>query len=700
MESRLTIKNFRVFDESGATIDIKPITILTGANSSGKSTVVKAVFLLNSFLEQIKKAIENGDPIELDGYKLDFTNYPNNLLGRFDKVVHDGSDSKTITFEYTMHSLMLSKDVAVQLMFTSDENDVLNNGFLESIKMRTDDGVFYSSGRHEHSYCNLNIIKEDCFSFLYPEYLARNYYGRDHYFEYEPDSGISEEEYDNYIKSIKNMDDYWRGIDKSRKRDIISFVHIYNRQESLIEEMGVENSLEQLQSKESIFEIPVIDKLAKMSKREVGPYVTSELVDDGAIELNAVSRKIISDFLESDFDNFADYFADAEKRAFEQRFFRFNLSGSVSLLTAQDLSFEQGNLSFIFEDLDEATIKSQLEYEIELLEKQALTFDQLYEAVMLWNKNVAPDGNGVYVYDQPTALDKIRCYHSAYNVLCKFSEMLVREVVCPNWCGNMSYVSSNRVDVRRLYTLDIKDDFSMLLQNYFEQSRLLLDVIKNDDYYNFVISQDRNNYYYEPSLFMNRWIKKFDIGKTITLDLDKEGIGAQIRLHKVEGDDGRILADEGYGITQLVSILLQIETAILSSQRENVTKHWGLDHFDKDNFHYVVNTIAIEEPEIHLHPKLQSLLADMFLEAYEKYNIHFIVETHSEYLIRKTQVFVSKAKYRSKDQLRKKCPFSVYYMPSDGKKPYQMEYRTDGKFSNEFGKGFYDEATDLLFEIL
>ena len=175
MKTTLNIKNFRVFDENGVTFELNPITILTGSNSSGKSSVVKAVFMLNSFLAQIKKAIEKGDPIEIDKYKLDFTTYPNNLLGRFDKVVHDGSEAKTVTIEYTTYSLMLSKDVTVELVFSADENDVLNNAYLQSITMSIDEGVFYYSGKNRASYCNLNIIKEDYITFLYNLQLGNLY---------------------------------------------------------------------------------------------------------------------------------------------------------------------------------------------------------------------------------------------------------------------------------------------------------------------------------------------------------------------------------------------------------------------------------------------------------------------------------------------------------------------------------------------
>ena len=138
MKTELSIKNFRVFDEKGVSFEFNPITILTGSNSSGKSSVVKAVFLLNSFLAQIKKAVVNGDPIELDKYKLDFTQRPNNLLGRFDKVINEKSNNKTISIGFSVYSFLLSKNVDVELVFSADENDELNNAYLNRITMSSD----------------------------------------------------------------------------------------------------------------------------------------------------------------------------------------------------------------------------------------------------------------------------------------------------------------------------------------------------------------------------------------------------------------------------------------------------------------------------------------------------------------------------------------------------------------------------------
>jgi predicted ATPase len=163
------------------------------------------------------------------------------------------------------------------------------------------------------------------------------------------------------------------------------------------------------------------------------------------------------------------------------------------------------------------------------------------------------------------------------------------------------------------------------------------------------------------------------------------------------------LAYEGYGITQLVSILLQIETAIISAQGEKTLNYYGLsalDGYRTNVFHFEENTIAIEEPEIHLHPSYQSKLAEMFAEAYKLYNIHFIIETHSEYLIRKFQTFVARKEVEA-DKISLNYVYSPedYVSPSDSRVKH-ISINEDGSLSDSFGTGFYDEADNLSVELM
>lgn len=105
------------------------------------------------------------------------------------------------------------------------------------------------------------------------------------------------------------------------------------------------------------------------------------------------------------------------------------------------------------------------------------------------------------------------------------------------------------------------------------------------------------------------------------------------------------------------------------------------------------SSLYIEEPEQNLHPKLQSQLADLFNEFEQRY----IIETHSEYLIRRTQVLVAQSGF-TEDDIESKCPFKVYYFPEDSV-PYDMKYLPSGRFQNKFGRGFFDEAAGSALEI-
>lgn len=723
MNTQLSIKNFRVFDENGVSIEFNPITILTGSNSSGKSSVVKAVFLLNSFLAQIKKAVANGDAIELENYKLDFTQYPNNLLGRFDKVINGNSNNKAIYIGFSVHSLMLSKELYVNLVFSSDENDVLNNAFLESIEMSTDDGVFYSSSKSTPSYCNLNILKEDFVTFLLAEFAIHAYCGTASTYEF--DGGMTEEEYNSNIKTII---DYLQTIEKTRRDDILRYVRFSNTKKSIVEKKEDCQFLERVKEDDFIFSIPLLDELKDFDKDEVESFVTSHCMNNASEGFKAATQKVLESYKKSKFDTFDYFFHDFEHRYLEHvvcsggilktavkgvqilRFAQLSLDNSFLFVNPYDsqsisLNWDDSSDYVAPSEQETAEIKKK---EIQEWEQRELTFDLLYEIVMEWNRNyqnsmkmnIVNDNHSEtpYVYEEPSMWNPTgSVYHIAYVLLTKFAAAVVTEALTPEWGGNMSYVSSSRASVNRLYTLDSKDDFSTLLQNYFEKKRLFLGDNRKSKHC--PINMD-----YVPDSFMNSWIKKFEIGDSISLNVDKEGLGVQIRLHKSSNNEGRLLADEGYGITQLVSILLQIETAILSARGKKANRYYGLDALDKyksDQFHYEVNTISIEEPEIHLHPKYQSILADMLVEACQKYNIHFVVETHSEYLIRKLQLLVSG---HVEGIIADRSRVSIYYIYSPDEKSKQkvkrIEICADGYLDDTFGEGFYDEATKLSRKLM
>ncbi|MDW5316504.1 AAA family ATPase [Rhizobium sp. PL01] len=126
--------------------------------------------------------------------------------------------------------------------------------------------------------------------------------------------------------------------------------------------------------------------------------------------------------------------------------------------------------------------------------------------------------------------------------------------------------------------------------------------------------------------------------------------GYGVSVHKTEGhisinlDHGGKsinVLDTGYGVSQVLPVLTQI---------------WWMQHPRRPGNRGSSGnkTLLIEQPELHLHPAHQALLADVFVEALSSkagFPISFIVETHSESLVNKIGELISK-KALSKDKVQ------------------------------------------------
>lgn len=704
MNTKFTIKNFRVFDENGATIDLKPLTILTGCNSSGKSTIARAAILLNSFLSQVKRNLDNGDSINLSDYKIDFTTYPNNLFGTFDNVIHEGSSSHEITLGYSVYSRMLSKDVDVQLVFSKIENDELKNAYLKSITMSTEGQVFFSSSNNkvEGTKFNLEILKDTCVDFLPIEYAIDQYCALES--EYKFGHSVSKEE---YIGNRKKFLFFLGDCEENRKKDVLRYARTTRAKDAIVSRCKADlNVLTWTMENNSLFMIPVVEWLNSLKKEET-EYAVNKLINSESDAMIAATQRVLQDYMVSDCKTFGEFF-----RQYEQLYLTdvdisfFAKKKAPNLIDADDLKINQDyvfmdtfNASAEYVDLEgnRSKPKASKEKLIEDHQNTPLSFPIVYEIVMAWNSKYAQE-DSVYYNDYTTEMGGVYHSHMMYLLLTHFAADLLREVICPDWCGNITYVRSDRAIVKRLYSLESEDDFTKLLKKYLDGRRMFLE---KDQYSSW--SQRR---VYDVDHFINRWIDKLGIGKSLEVRVEAEGWGVSIRNHKEEGDNGRLLADEGHGITQLASILLQIEMAIQSAQGEKVNRNYALDNLDgyEQEFHYEINTIVIEEPEIHLHPRYQSKLAKMFVEASQQYNIHFIIETHSEYLIRKLQLLVAGKDEKlllGTDNLSIVYVYSLEESQKEGVPQVKdIKVCKDGYLDDTFGPGFFDEATSLSRQLL
>lgn len=184
--------------------------------------------------------------------------------------------------------------------------------------------------------------------------------------------------------------------------------------------------------------------------------------------------------------------------------------------------------------------------------------------------------------------------------------------------------------------------------------------------------------------FIIKWMKEFNIGTGYEI----KSVGGEAHIVKIFAMDGTCvnLADKGMGSIQLMILLFRLATKLYEQKSYNRRRA------------HAHNTIIIEEPEQNLHPMLQSKLAELFYEMNKDYHFMFLIETHSEYLIRKSQLIVKKI-FKDRRFKNPSNPFKLYYFPSKGN-PYEMKFKKNGVFSNDFGPGFFDEAARLTLDLL
>ena len=137
-----SLKNFRSFGEEGADFELAPITVLTGCNSAGKSSLVKALMLLSNQLTDKSMQIPTGitginrwQPSTLLNTSI------NELkLGGFDNVINEKAKDAELSISYRVWSNYLQEEVVCRRIFHTLKG-VLNHGGLSWFSIEKTDGT-------------------------------------------------------------------------------------------------------------------------------------------------------------------------------------------------------------------------------------------------------------------------------------------------------------------------------------------------------------------------------------------------------------------------------------------------------------------------------------------------------------------------------------------------------------------------------
>ena len=719
MNAKYTIKNFKIFDKEGAEFDIRPITVLTGCNSSGKSSVVKSILAFEKFLSVIKNDNE-GKRIELSS----FYNYPMHFnvgqlkLGKYDCVLNrESANDNTMTFGYTIESRLAARTFHVEYVFEAS-NNILNDARLNDIRIFTEDG---SKILDKDGLKNIFPLRDAFFKkLIYDQH--RRLIGR-----IECDIEFSGNKKGDNGKLLSLQAEYDK-FNEEYGNNLTAHEHYcfksdeeYKKSFSSSPELGI--SILKLQS---LYSMPALEALASVTKDNFLPEFENITPTkfQGKAEWLKLAQFIADDFRKSEYDTFGTYFRSLEEKTFFNKDIDFKEDGESLDLSISGFLMSQIDKKISDSDIESGTVSFRII--ARALYLCSLSYEEFSHSLL-----IRQDRMGLLLElfnEKPYLLPSLAAFS-------EYAEKVIHELLLPPFVSNVNYIGSSRAEIKRMYSVDDRGSaFDDLVVEYENQKHL------------FAFSD--NNLEFKPGIFINKWLKKFRIADSMSFKNIGDGAGIMIYLHRDKDDIiGHLLADEGYGITQLISILLGIEISIMKGKNGKFTesrdRHY--EQYNSADFRLfedygippyefacpLEGTLLIEEPETHLHPKYQSMLAEMFLDAYTTYNIQFVIETHSEYLIRKFQTFVAKydggrilSEIISEADLNRFNGFnregfakaflttmdrdeiSVYYLyekdeqPEDCPLVKKLELKEDGRLASQFGPGFFDEADNLAMDLL
>ena len=221
--------------------------------------------------------------------------------------------------------------------------------------------------------------------------------------------------------------------------------------------------------------------------------------------------------------------------------------------------------------------------------------------------------------------------------------------------SGVRYLGPLRSYPERLYRIPGVDSYSSGLRGEFAHHRL----------------------YYQPGLvhLVNEWFNRFRI--PYELDVRRVGdiavSGEHVALVLVDRHSKTpvTLPDVGFGINQILPVIVE-----------------GVDFFTGRE---KGRTLCVEQPEIHLHPRLQAELADLMIANTEgRGEKQWIVETHSELLILRIQRRIREGKLDP-------SAVSVLYVGPDptgesGSTITRLRLDENGDFMDAWPDGFFEEG--------
>jgi predicted ATPase len=587
-------------------LELAPITILIGANGSGKSSAISALRKFKkiaSFTDNIK----DGDIIK----KLQF----NELL----KSDFGISKNKSLSYKFPLSLSNVDGPFELSLNFCSIDSTKIALDNFSIINTETKKPLFEMSIKIKNTALNEGVFKM--------------------YFDY--NFILS-----NYFKNINNrisVDDLFENPEiKTEALPLDTAIEDAN----LTETMGELTEEEKIIIKEYLERISngFEDIKEKIKFREINFYEDSPIGGD-RVNLNVYERNkninITSDpFISIDYKN------SETNETLEDFKYKFNntfIRNGIIFTENVHHSFFLTTINRIFEQKENAKTLN-------------LNHDLLITLLLDKTESISLK----LLLDKTDAILKL-----SENFKILIAKLLILDITSNvtsffNKSNNTTYFPPNRFNNREDETNPVKYAVS--------KAKAYKELNFNSEAFSF---------------FINYWFKTFGIKDKVNGVEDAvDFLTNENRINK-----------EGYGLRQIAPLIVALSTAQIPKKPEDYDPNdiQSIFNFSNNIQNFCTENYLIEEPEANLHPALQSKLADLFLDAYYKFGHRFVIETHSEYIIRKLQAHVGKGKVDPN-------LIKIYYFEMD-ETVREIKINSDGSLSDSFGPGFIDEAQNLALEL-
>jgi predicted ATPase len=111
-----------------------------------------------------------------------------------------------------------------------------------------------------------------------------------------------------------------------------------------------------------------------------------------------------------------------------------------------------------------------------------------------------------------------------------------------------------------------------------------------------------------------KWLRQMGIIESFRVEaVAKQRKNYEVRVKRTASAAEVLMPDVGFGVSQVLPVLVQ--------------SYYAAEH----------STVIFEQPEIHLHPRVQADLADVFTDAVQSRKVQFIIESQSEHFLRRLQ---------------------------------------------------------------